>query len=606
MKLPKLTRPLIIGAVLATVVYVIDQRGLLQTAELKSLDLRFQMRGPVAPRLPLVIVSIDQDSFDELTLPWPWPRTLHAELIRKLTQAGAKVIALDILFTEPKPDPREDRALADAIRDTGNVILAAEQTEVPSDFGPRSSLSLPIPLIREHTIGYGPANLITDRDGIVRGGRLAIPFQDRRFPGFAYRVYQAMSGKQNSPDNAVPTEPYLINFRGPARSYPVVPYYRILRDEIEPAVFRDKTVLVGAFSPSLHDLFPTPFSASAPTPGVEIQANLVETLAAKDPIVPISRPDQGLVFLLLSAVTIWVSIYFKPLRATAAVVALVVLHAFTGLYLFSHYQLWIPLVPVMLAAALSYSGIILDHYVREQKERLRTRAMLNKYVSADVAEEILKHREGLGLSGKRTHITVLFSDIRGFTSISEQIGPEQVVTLLSDYLGRVSHIVFKHGGTIDKFIGDAVFANFGWPKSHGDDALRAVKTGIEMIELVESLAPKWTEIIGRPLKIGVGINTGDAVVGNIGSEIRSDLTAIGDTVNLGSRLEALTKELGVPMLISEYTAAELDGSIPLRALRQVKVQGREATILVYCPESLMKGDVEFALDTSAPYVQKKK
>jgi len=606
MKLPKLTRPLIIGAVLATVVYVIDQRGLLQTAELKSLDLRFQMRGPMAPQLPIVIVSIDQDSFDELTLPWPWPRTLHAELIRKLTQAGAKVIALDILFTEPKPDPREDRALADAIRDTGNVILAAEQTEVPSDFGPRSSLSLPIPLIREHTIGYGPANLITDRDGIVRGGRLAIPFQDRRFPGFAYRVYQAMSGKQNSPDNAVPTEPYLINFRGPARSYPVVPYYRILRDEIEPAVFRDKTVLVGAFSPSLHDLFPTPFSASAPTPGVEIQANLVETLAAKDPIVPISRPDQGLVFLLLSAVTIWVSIYFKPLRATAAVVALVVLHAFTGLYLFSHYQLWIPLVPVMLAAALSYSGIILDHYVREQKERLRTRAMLNKYVSADVAEEILKHREGLGLSGKRTHITVLFSDIRGFTSISEQIGPEQVVTLLSDYLGRVSHIVFKHGGTIDKFIGDAVFANFGWPKSHGDDALRAVKTGIEMIELVESLAPKWTEIIGRPLKIGVGINTGDAVVGNIGSEIRSDLTAIGDTVNLGSRLEALTKELGVPMLISEYTAAELDGSIPLRALRQVKVQGREATILVYCPESLMKGDVEFALDTSAPYVQKKK
>ena len=606
MKLTKLTRPLIIGAALVTLVFLISQRGLLETPELKTLDLRFQMRGPVAPRLPLVIVSIDQDSFDDLNLPWPWPRTLHAELIRKLTQAGAKVIAVDILFTEPKPDPREDRALADAIRDAGNVILAAEQTEVPSDFGPRSSLSLPIPLIRQHAIGYGPANLITDRDGIVRRGRLAIPFQDRRFPGFAYRVYEAMSGKKKPQDNEVSTAPYLINFRGPARSYPVVPYYRILRGEIEPAVFRDKTVLVGAFSPSLHDLFPTSFSASVPTPGVEIQANFVETLVASDPIILIPGWATTTLFWVLSALSIWASIHLRPMPATAVVVALIVLYGFAALYAFSFHHLWIAVVANMSASTLSYVGIMLDHYVREQKERLRTRAMLNKYVSADVAEEILKHQEGLGLSGKRTHITVLFSDIRGFTSISEQIGPEQVVTLLSDYLGQVSHIVFKHGGTIDKFIGDAVFANFGWPQSHGDDALRAVKAGIEMIELVESLAPQWTEIIGRPLKIGVGINSGEAVVGNIGSEIRSDLTAIGDTVNLGSRLEALTKELGVPMLISEYTAAELDGSIPLRALRQVKVQGREAAILVYCPESLMQGDVEFALDTSAPYVQKKK
>jgi adenylate cyclase len=201
---------------------------------------------------------------------------------------------------------------------------------------------------------------------------------------------------------------------------------------------------------------------------------------------------------------------------------------------------------------------------------------------------------------------VLFSDVRGFTSLSEQISPEQVVDLLSDYLGRAAHIVTQNKGVIDKFIGDAVFAFFGYPKSYGDDALRAVKTGIEMIELVESLGPKWAEIIGRPLKVGVGINTGDAVVGNIGSEMKSDLTAIGDTVNLGARLEALTKELGVPMLISEYTAAELKGAIPLRPLRQVKVQGREAPILVYCPESLMRGEIEHAADMSAPYVQQHK
>ena len=152
----------------------------------------------------------------------------------------------------------------------------------------------------------------------------------------------------------------------------------------------------------------------------------------------------------------------------------------------------------------------------------------------------------------------------------------------------------------------AVFAQFGWPKSYGDDALRAVKTGIEMIELVDSLGPKWTEIIGRPLKVGVGINTGDAVVGNIGSETKSDLTAIGDTVNLGARLEPLTKELGVPMLISEFTAAELNHAIPLRPLRLVKVQGRDAPLMVYCPEALVPADIDFVLETTTPYVQQKK
>jgi adenylate cyclase len=278
----------------------------------------------------------------------------------------------------------------------------------------------------------------------------------------------------------------------------------------------------------------------------------------------------------------------------------------TTLYLFSNLQLWLPLVPPFLGIVLSYGGITLDNYIREQKERIRLRATFSKYVSSDVVEEILEDREGLALGGKRRHITVLFSDIRGFTSISEQIGPEQVVLLLSDYFGQVTHIVFKHGGTIDKFIGDAVFAIFGAPKSHGDDAVRAVKTGIEMIELVESLGPKWTQIIGRPLKVGVGINSGDAVVGSIGSEIRSEFTAIGDTVNLGSRLEGLTKELGVPMLISEFTAAEVKDAIPLRPLRQVKVTGREAPLLVYCPESLLEGESEFALDTTAPYVQQHK
>jgi adenylate cyclase len=311
-------------------------------------------------------------------------------------------------------------------------------------------------------------------------------------------------------------------------------------------------------------------------------------------------------FLAFVSIAVWASIHLKPLEATAAVIALSTVYSFLALYLFTYEQLWLGVAPVLLACTLTYGGIILDHYIAEQKEKLRVRATFSKYVSHDIVEEILKNRAAMGLEGRRRHITVLFSDVRGFTSISEQITPEQVVSLLSDYLGRVSQIVFKHKGTIDKFIGDAVFAVFGAPVSHGDDAARAIQTGIEMIQLVDSLADKWTEIIGRPLKVGVGINSGDAVVGNIGSEIRYDYTCIGDTVNLGSRLEALTKELGVPMLVSEFTAAELNGAIPLRALRRVKVQGREAPIMVYCPEVLIKGDIETAADTATPYVQQHK
>ena len=602
----KLIRPLIIGASLSILVILSYHQGLLDLPELKSLDFRFQIRGPIASKLPIVLVSIDQDSFDELNLPWPWPRTLHATLIRKLAASQTKLIAFDILFTEPKADPREDQALANAIRDAGNVILAAEFTEVASDFGPRTTVNLPIPLVREHALGYGPANLVTDRDGIVRRARLALAFQDRIFPGFAYQIYQGLEGQENQQGKEISSVPQLINFRGPARSYPIVPYYRILRDEIDPAVFRDKIVIVGSFSPSLHDIFPTPFSASAPTAGVEIQANFADTLAANDFIRHFQAGGHYFIFILLSAITIWFSFYFKPLRASLMVLGLAGAYAFISFYLFSFHQLWMPMMPSLLGVLVSYGGITLDNYIREQKERIRLRATFSKYVSRDVVDELLDDREGLSLGGKKRHITVLFSDIRGFTSISEQIGPEQVVSLLSDYFGQVTHIVFKHGGTVDKFIGDAVFAIFGAPKSHEDDALRAVKTGLEMIELVESLGPKWTQIIGRPLKVGVGINSGEAVVGSIGSEIRSEFTAIGDTVNLGSRLEGLTKELGVPMLISEFTAAELKDAIPLRPLRQVKVTGRESPLLVYCPEVLLEGEVEFATDTAAPYQQQHK
>ena len=602
-----LVRPIVIGGTLTVMVLLIYQLNPLNLAhflELKSLDLRFQLRGVESPRLPIVIVSIDEDSFDEINLPWPWPRNLHAQLIRKLAQSHAKLIGLDIVI-DPEGNPDEDAALADAIKDAGNVILAAAYTEVPSAFGPKRRMVLPIPSIRKHALSYGPVNLMTDPDGVVRAASTALVFQDRKFPHFAYRIYEAVNGSSSSNSYEVSPAPTIINYRGPRRTYPVIPYYRILRDEIDSAYFRDKIVLVGTFAPILHDVFPTPFSANQPTAGVEIQANFVETMTANSAIRPLSSWEHWTLFLAMCLTSLWLSARFRPFIALGVVLGIVSAFTLACFYFFWAHQVWIPAVPSLLGSVLVYGGINVDNYIDERRERIRVRSTFGKYVSPDVMEEILKDRKGLNLGGKRRHITVLFSDIRGFTSLSEQIEPEQVIALLSDYLAQVTHIIFKHGGTVDKFIGDAVMAIFGAPNSHEDDSLKAVEAGLELIQLAESLSPKWSKLIGSSLKIGVGINTGDAVVGSIGSEVRSDFTAIGDTVNLASRLEALTKEMGVPMLISEFTASEIMEEMPLKALRHVKVAGREGSLLVYCPESLSVQDMEAGGDSEVYHQQHK-
>ena len=312
MKLHRKLLSATIGSALAALAFVIFYLGLLDSIELQTLDFRFRVRGPRAPQTSVAIINIDQDSFDELHLPWPWPRDLHADLIRKLTRAGVKMIAFDILFVEPKPDPREDRELALAIKQAGNVILGAELTEVPSDFGPKSSLSLPIPILRDAALGYGLVNLIRGPDGVVRSAIVSTRFQDRDYSSLAHRIYQLLG---QSAVEAKPPQPYLIDFRGPARTYPTVPYYRVLKDEIDPALFRDKIVLVGAFAESLHDVFPTPFSANQPMAGVEIQANLLDTLRAGTPLLKISGAAHLALFSLMSAIAILCSLQLNPLKA---------------------------------------------------------------------------------------------------------------------------------------------------------------------------------------------------------------------------------------------------------------------------------------------------
>ena len=597
-------RPAMIGIALSIVVYMAYALGMLDTLELKTVDLRFRIRGVLPPRLPIVLVSIDQDSFDEMDPSWPWPRSVHAKLIRQLSTAQPKLIGFDILLPGSAKSTKEDDELAQAIRETGNVVLAAEYTEVESPIGKKKSMILPAKLLREQALGYGYANLITDSDGVVRRGPLQMEFQDRTYSSFAYEIYRLLRRAETLAVS--PRVPRLINFRGPANTYQPVPYYRVWSGEIPPAFFKDKIILVGSYAPSLHDVFSTPFSPAQPTSGVEIQANVLEMLLLGQTISSLNGLKHLLLFIVLAILAIFTSLRPGPYSALVLTVSVVVGYCVINFYFFVQRQFLVPFTPSFLAMVTIYGGITIDGYIREYKARVQLRTKFGQYVSPEVVDEILQNQSNLGLQGNRRHITVLFSDIRDFTKISEQNDPETVVALLSDYLKEVTRIVFDNGGTVDKFIGDAVMVIFGAPKSFGNDAVRAVKTGVDLLRLASSLESKWLQVIGKPLRIGVGINTGDAVVGSIGSEIRSDYTAIGDTVNTASRLEGLTKELKVPLLFSEFTAAEVQDSLAIRSLGRVQVIGRATPLAVYTTEDVAATQSDGTSKATDLYVQEHK
>jgi Adenylate cyclase, family 3 (some proteins contain HAMP domain) len=234
-------------------------------------------------------------------------------------------------------------------------------------------------------------------------------------------------------------------------------------------------------------------------------------------------------------------------------------------------------LPVPLALLIPYVGVVAKNFAQEQLEKRR----LSRFFSPSVVEEIVRQKDDAGLGAVRRRMTVLFSDIRGFTSMSERMQPEEVVTFLREYLTVMTEVVFRHGGTVDKYIGDAIMALYNVPLEAPDHAAQAVRTAVEFQQRLKPLAERFTAKHGGTLACGVGINTGDAVVGTIGSEQRLEYTAIGDTINLGSRLESITKDFNVPVVISEATWLEVNGLFETRYLGEVTVKGKEIPVKIY-------------------------
>ncbi|HKW92150.1 MAG TPA: CHASE2 domain-containing protein [Methylomirabilota bacterium] len=572
-----------------------------EIAELKALDAHFTLRGPREPISPIVVVTIDEDSFDGLNLAWPWPRAVHAKFLDIVGRGEPAAIGMDILFTEPSSrGPGDDAALAAAVdRVRDRLVLAAALTTVDDTVGGASfvkqALNPPIPEVRGEAM-FGSTDFEFDADAFVRRASLTRSFRDRDWPGFDLLIYR-LAQKAGLAHGPLPrTNEVLINYRGGPGTFPTIAYHRVVTGEVSPEVFRGKIVLVGATTPTLHDIFPTPFASKSSMPGVEIHAHTLETLLQGIPLRRAPRLLVPALAVLAGAAAAWTATALRPLPAFGIVAAILAAYLSASHLAFLWGRYWVEVVPVPVALLVTYAGTVAKNFTQEQREKRR----LSRFFSPAVVTEIIRHKDDANLAANRRRMTVLFSDIRGFTSMSEKMQPEEVVTFLREYLTVMTEAVFKHGGTVDKYIGDAIMALYNVPFEAPDHALRAVRTALEFQERLQPLAERFAVRHGGKLACGVGIHTGDAVVGTIGSEQRLEYTAIGDTINLGSRLEGLTKDFSVPIIISEATYAEVRDHLGARDLGEVTVKGKAIPVKIYAvipgeprrePRHLMEGHV---------------
>ena len=586
-RLRDVARKYLAGTLAGITMVVLAGFGLLDGLEYWSLAELFERRGPRAPAAPVVIVGIDESTFSELNMQWPFPRAVHADLLARIAAGRPRAIGVDLIFDAPSSrGPADDEALGAAVARAGNVVLGAAAAEDGQPFYRRHTLNPPIDVIRRGAAGVAPVNMPVDPDGVIRRVRLSIDVGGERIAGFDVQLH-ALAARTGWPAAPLPAaESVLINFRGGPRTYPWVSYYRVLNGEVPAEAFEGRIVLIGPTTEILHDQFPTPFARGGDMPGVEIHANALETLLRGNPIREVPAAVSTALAMVAALVGAALVVRLRALRALVAAVGLwivLTLAAYAGFVLL---DVWVRGMAGSLALVLGYGATVIEHFVREQRERRR----LSQFFSPDVVREVVRHKDEGSLTTSRRLVTVLFSDIRGFTSISEKLEPEQVAAMLREYLSEMTEIVFKHGGTVDKYIGDCIMALYNVPFEDPEHALKAVRTGLEFQERTIAVSRRWEVTLGVALRNGVGIATGEAVVGTLGSRQRLEYTAIGDTINLGSRLESLTKEYKANIIISESTYEHVKGHVVTKELGEVTVKGKSRPVKIYAvlPDNIRK------------------
>jgi len=644
MKLHRFVIFTIIGIASAALIIFIYSRKIdfFNAVDLKLKDVRLKTRGTVAPDKRVVIAAIDGKSINELGR-WPWDRKIIARLVENLKLYGAKTIALDIVYSEPS-NPGSDKQLADAFRSSGSVVggyFFREEPEQP-DSGSLSALEqsrikilkirdnatdvpiagypsveLNIPSIAQSVAGAGFFNIIQDSDGILRSSNLLIIYEGNVYPSLALSALRHYVGSeiileaaQYGVDNLLignhrmPVDEsgrLTLNYYGKGGTFKTIPAVDIIKNRLKPGSLNDSVVFVGPTEIGLSDLRTTPVDPVLP--GVEVHATVASNALQNRFIIRDGRVTMlDMAFIIIFAVLLTTSLSFIKRTVIALLLFLMTL----GLYfsinfmVFENYLLNTSVLFPMASITTAYLCSEAYRNLIEEKHSRFLKKAFTSYVSPALVGEIMKNPDMLKLGGEKRNITVLFSDIRGFTTISEKLTPEALVHLLNQYLGPMTDIVLQHRGTLDKYIGDAIMALYNAPLDVEDHPLQACRSALVMMEKLKDLNVDF-KANGLPaVDIGIGINTGDVIVGNMGTDVRFDYTAMGDTVNLSSRLEGMNKIYKTHIIFTEFTLDKLktlgllqqvSGEIRFREMDFIKVKGKDKPVTIYELSATMDGAV---------------
>ena len=563
--------------------------------DLLGRDLLFRMRGTRQSSGDIVIVAIDDFSFNWTDYQWPWPRDYFAKIVDQINAGGARVVGLDVFLFSPAPDPAQDEALARALGESKHSVSNL-QIFRPDEY--QITLRLPLTPYQEVLDGIGVAGINRSEDAIVREVQVVDFYDQKAYYNWAFEVARLYLGVEQPTDlsatgltfngERVPLSQWnmLINYSGPTETYR---YYSaanvadgIVLEE-NPDAFRDKIVLIGATTLTLQDVHPTPFSSNQTTPGVEIVANALDTIL-NGWYLRETPPWVALLLIILAAiVALFITRSQQPGRTLTLMLVAMLVYAIISFLAFTTSSIYIPFIAPELMLFLGVVLPTLEQAVSQEIEKRRVRGLFSRFISPEMVDQLITTQDINSLN-KRANLTILFSDIRGFTTLSEKLAPDEVVALLNPYLEAMTEIIYKYGGTVDKYEGDAIIAFFGEPDPYPDHAERAVRTAVEMRKVLKDLRNKWAQEghAREGFEMGVGLNSGDVFVGLLGSEQRINYTVIGDNVNLSARIQDLTKTYKWPILVSEATYQQVKDEFEGELVDSVTVKGKSKAVNLYC------------------------
>jgi len=550
-------------------------------------DAVYQHVSPVDTRI--VIIGIDEASIAALGQ-WPWPRRLMAEMMDILAEGGAAAVGLDVEYDTPSRETGEDERFARAIGQADNVVLPVRglfkrRTTIASGgYTQADELVLPVEPLRAARLGH--VNGLPEYDDVVRRALLNLSCDGVMYPSLAYALYETSRERLGLPNvkSDIPIDAagrYYISYTGRAGWYHPLSFSDVYEGKVPARYFADKIVLIGLYAHGLaRDWHFTAIDGGQATYGVEIHANILQQLLAGRFLHDLPPFAGYTLFALFTVAAAVLFIFFRPRPGLAGLAALLALHGGVIGYMVRSGTV-AQMVYTPFFCFLAYFAILLWHYAQTRANESRVRSTFGRYMAPSVIKKILDEGEdGLRLGGQRRHVTVLFVDIRGFTPMSEAAPPEEVVHILNEYLDLVATCIHRHGGTLDKFIGDAAMALWNAPYDTKDHATAAVRAALAMQREAVPLERALSEKYGQTVHFGIGIHTGEAIIGNIGASFRMDYTAIGDTVNTAARLEANAKASQI--LLSRAVADSLEESvITPRYLGKLQVKGKNEEIEVF-------------------------